>query len=142
MSEAQPPPPRAFVDTNIIIRYLMQDQPSFADDVRRIIDESPELWITDGIIAEVAYVLMSVYRIQRERVVDHLVDLLNRDNIRVHGSDKVLAIAGLYLCRRSGRVSFPDALLWAVACSTGPESRIYTLDRRFPADGVELRSKL
>jgi hypothetical protein len=41
------------------------------------------------------------------------------------------------MCRDSGRVSIPDALIWAAARSAG-NTPVYTLDRRFPADGIEV----
>ena len=43
------------------------------------------------------------------------------------------------VCRPSGRVSFADALIWAAAHMT-PGKVVYSLDERFPADGVEVRS--
>ena len=39
----------------------------------------------------------------------------------------------------SARVSFADAMLWAVARSAGAAARVYTLDARFPASGIDVR---
>jgi predicted nucleic acid-binding protein len=36
-------------------------------------------------------------------------------------------------------VSFADAMVWAAAQSSGV-GVVYTLDERFPADGLELRT--
>jgi len=39
----------------------------------------------------------------------------------------------------SARVSFADAMLWAAARSAGAATRVYTLDARFPASGIDVR---
>ncbi len=131
----------AFLDTSLLIRYLMQDVPDRNEQVRHIIEEHPHLSLTEGIIAEAAYVLTKVYQLPREVVVDALITLLRRRNIQVHGLDKTVAIHGLLLCRPSGRVSFADAMLWAVARSVGGRGTVYTLDGRFPATGITVRRK-
>jgi predicted nucleic acid-binding protein len=50
---------------------------------------------------------------------------------------KARALAGLDLCRDSGRHSFADALLWAQALDSHAD-RIYSLDRKFPARGLRI----
>lgn len=47
-------------------------------------------------------------------------------------------IQALLLCSPSGRVSFSDALVWAMARGVGTGSVVYTLDRRFPRLGIEV----
>jgi predicted nucleic acid-binding protein len=65
-----------------------------------------------------------------------LIDLLNRENIDTHEVPTEVAIQALRFCRPSGRVNFGDAMLWAVARASAP-ARVWTFDRRFPADGIE-----
>lgn len=105
----------------------------------RILDETPRLRLSEGILTETAYVLTSFYEVPRERVVDSLIDLISKENIVLHGLSKEVTIQALLLCRPSKRVSFADALLWAVAMSCGKEACIYTFDKRFPGDGLQLR---
>ena len=114
------------------------------------IDGRTDLVITDIALVETAYVLTSVYGIEREVVVDHLIGLLRRENIRPHGFDvdrgvhhlpKGLAIEALRRCRPSNRISFADALIWAAARADG--AAVFTLDERFPNEGIAiLRSGL
>jgi predicted nucleic-acid-binding protein len=88
-----------------------------------------------------AYVLTSVYGIVREVVVDHLITLLRKENIRPCHLPKGLAIEALLLCRPSHRVSFADALIWAAA--RADSAAVFTLDERFPSEGITvLRSAL
>lgn len=105
----------------------------------RILDETPQLRLSEGVLAETAYLLTSFYEVPREQVVDSLVDLISKENIVLHGLGKEVTIQALLLCRPSKRVSFADALLWAVAMSGGKGTCIYTFDKRFPGDGPQLR---
>jgi predicted nucleic acid-binding protein len=64
--------------------------------------------------------------------------LFGQPHICPFALDKDNLLQTLLLCRPSGRVSFADALVWAVARST-EEKVIYSLDERFPRDGVEVQ---
>ena len=90
--------------------------------------------MTDVVIAETAHVLMSYYGASRSEVVEHLSALLQRRNLEVLNLPKQLVLGALARCQPSGRVSIPDALIWAVA--RAEELPVYTFDRRFPADEV------
>jgi predicted nucleic acid-binding protein len=128
----------AFLDASVLVRYLTDDLPEMAERAERLIESEAELWITETALIETAYVLLRTYGLARADIVDLLVDLLQRQNVTVHQLDKRLVITALLLCRPSGRVSFGDALIWAVARHAGP-SIVYSFDRRFPADGLEVR---
>jgi len=127
-----------FLDTNMVVRYLIGDPPVLAVQAARIIDAVEDLQITDGVLAETAYVLQSFYRVPREEVVDDLVSLIQKGNVTPYALDKSLTIQGLLMCRPSGRVSFAAALLWAAVRSSG-SNVAYSQDRRFPADGIVVR---
>lgn len=127
-----------FLDTSIVVRYLMGDPPELAEKAAQIIDGEESLVITDVVLAETAYVLTSVYGIPRRVVVDHLIAFLQKENISTFALDKGLVLQALLLCKPSGRVSFADAMVWAAARSS--ESKVvYSLDERFPEDGLEVR---
>lgn len=128
---------KGFVDTSVLVRYLVADHPALASRAAAIIDVEDERFVAGVVIAETAYVLTRVYRIPRAAVVDDLIVLLRRENIRTWGMAKDDAIGGLLSCRPSARVSFADAMVWAAARSSGAP-RVFTFDDRFPADGVDL----
>jgi predicted nucleic-acid-binding protein len=127
-----------FLDTSVIVRYLTDDPAEMAEQATRLIETEAELHVTETALNETAYVLRRVYGMAREEVVDLLVAFLQRTNITVHAMDKAVVIAALLLCRPSGRVSLGDALIWAAARNVPPSS-VYTFDRRFPSEGIELR---
>jgi predicted nucleic acid-binding protein len=128
-----------FLDTSMIVRYLTGDPHDLAEQASRVIDFKDDLLISDVVIAETAYVLTSVYKIPREVVVDNLILFLQKINIRPFALEKDAVLQALLLCRPSGRVSFADALVWAAARSTD-EKIVYSLDERFPREGVEVRT--
>ena len=127
-----------FLDTSVVVRYLIGVPDDLARRAREIIDQLDDLQIGGVALAETAFVLTTVYRAPRLNVVDSLTELLRKANISTFGMDKDLALQALLMCRRSGRVSFADALIWAEARSAGSET-VYSFDQRFPSDGLELR---
>ena len=62
-------------------------------------------------------------------------------DIEMLGLDKAIVLQALLVCRSSGETSFADALVWAAARSAGSEV-VYSLDERFPADGLDVRRDL
>lgn len=127
-----------FLDTSIIVRYLTGDPPGLAEQAARVIDGEEDLQVTDVVLTETAYVLTSVYQVPRDIAVDHLITFLQKGNISPFALDKGLVLQALLLCRPSGRTSFADAMVWAAARSAGSRV-VYSLDERFPADGLEVR---
>ena len=115
----------------------MGDPADTAQQASEVIDSAEELEISGIALAETAFVLTTVYRVPRDRAADQLIDLVRKENISLTGLTKDLAIQGLLMCRPSGRVSFADALIWAAARSGGSEV-VYSFDRRFPGDGLEV----
>ena len=129
---------RALLDTSVVVRYLTGDPPHLFQASARLIDGEDDLLISDVAVAETAHVLTSYYGASHEVVVDRLVTLLERDTVDTPYCPKELVARALAKCRPSGRVSIPDALIWAAALSEGVS--VYTLDRRFPAGGITVLS--
>jgi predicted nucleic acid-binding protein len=122
----------------MVVRYLTGDPHGLAELAAKVIDREDGLQVTDVVLVETAYVLTSVYKIPRPTVVDHLIAFLQKENIQPFGLEKADVIHALLLCRPSRRVAFADALVWAAARST-EEKVVYSLDERFPKDGVEVK---
>ena len=126
------------VDTNVLVRYFLQDDPEKGPAAARLIDGTHELGISLVTLAETAFVLSGNYGVPRDQVVDRLVELLRKRNISLLGVDKALVASALLLCRPSGRVNYADALINADARAHAVE-RLYTFDERFPSEGLALR---
>ncbi len=129
----------AALDTSFVVRYMMGSPADSARQASEVIDSTEELEISGIALAETAFVLTTVYQVPRGRAADQLIDLVRKENISLTGLTKDLAIQGLLMCRPSGRVSIADALIWAAARSGGSEV-VYSFDRRFPDDGLEVRT--
>lgn len=129
-----------FLDTSMLVRYLTDDPPDLAEQAARVIDDDEDLQVTDVVLAETAYVLTSFYRVPRNIVVDHLIAFLQKENVGTFALDKGTVLQALLLCKPSGRVSFADAMVWAAARSSA-STVVYSLDERFPRDGVEVRGR-
>lgn len=129
-----------FLDTSVIVRYLIGAPEDLARRSMEIIDQLDNLQIGGVALAEAAFVLTRVYGVPREYVVDSLMGILGKANVSTSGLDKDIALQALLMCRRSGRVSFADALIWAEARSAGSEI-VYSFDERFPSDGLDVRGR-
>ena len=127
------------LDSSKLVRYLTGDPPELAERASQVIDQEDGLLVSDVVIAETAYVLISVYKVPREIVVDYLILFIQKQNISPFALEKDNLLQALLLCRSSGRVSFADALVWAAARSTETQV-VYSLDERFPRHGVEVRA--
>ena len=130
--------PIEFPDTNAVVRYRVRDDPALAARATALIDSERPLFLSIVTVAEIGFVLASTYGIDRARVVDALIDLLNRENIATYEAPTEVVIQGLRFCRPSGRVNFAHAMLWSVARAAAP-ARVWTFDRRFPDDSIERR---
>lgn len=125
------------VDTNVLVRYLLQDDPDMGAAAARLLDGGKQLGISLVALAETAFVLSRVYGVPREEVVDLLVQLLRKRNIETLGVDKDLVASSLLACRPSGRVNYADALINADARAHS-DGKLYTFDERFPSEGLTL----
>ena len=77
------------LDTNMILRYLLNDNPDMAEQAERYLD-SGETTVTTEVIAEVVYVLKGVYGLERGAIADTLKDFLALVNCR---EEDVLRVA-------------------------------------------------
>nr|WP_280512755.1 type II toxin-antitoxin system VapC family toxin [Thermus arciformis] len=121
------------MDTSLLVRYLTGDPPHLAERAAQVLDGEETLGITEVALVETAYVLESVYGVPRREVVDALLALLQKENLKAVGGDKDLWMRALLLCRPSRRVSFGDALIWAAVLASGVR-QVYILDARFPRE--------
>jgi predicted nucleic acid-binding protein len=75
---------KIFVDTNIILRYLLGDPDSIA--IQKILNGKNTLIVSDIVIAEVVWTLSRFYKWQKEKIIEFLVVLLKNPNIEFNES--------------------------------------------------------
>jgi predicted nucleic-acid-binding protein len=77
------------LDTNILARYLLDDEPAQARAARRLLaDANAEYWIPVTVVLELAWVLRKA-EAPRSVVMDRLRDLLTMRNVRPQNADLV-----------------------------------------------------
>jgi predicted nucleic-acid-binding protein len=106
----------AFVDSNIVIRHLTGDPPDQARRATAFLRSEQELVLVDLVVAEVVYVLESVYEVERERVAELLRAAIGFPAIVV--ADEVLLLRTLELYEQH-RIHFADSYLAACAELSG-----------------------
>ena len=117
------------VDTNVILRYLVGDNPGQETAARTLIDgltPSNPGFICREVIVEVAWVLERSYGFMRTRVAEVLMDLTASDSLVVENSDDVAAAAHRY---RQGGIGLSDLMILSAAEREGARP-LHTFDRR------------
>ncbi len=105
-----------FVDTNVLIRHLTGDPPEQARRATSFLATSEPLWLADLIVAEVVYVLESVYEVGRADVARLARSIVSSDRMLV--TDLALLLRTIEVYERH-RLAFADAYLIASAERTG-----------------------
>jgi len=129
--------PLRAIDSNVVLRYLLRDDPEQWEKATRLIDSDRPLGMTAVTLAEIAWTLAGPhYRRERASVATLLIELLARENIVALGFDKPEAQAALLTCTpQFGAANFGDALIAACAHSAGVQE-IYSFDQRFARAGL------
>jgi predicted nucleic-acid-binding protein len=76
------------VDTNVIVRLLVDDDPVQAPLARRLFEQN-DIWVSVTVLLECALVLRSAYGMSARRSAGLLRGLLGLDNVRVEDVDSV-----------------------------------------------------
>lgn len=107
------------LDTNMVLRYLMNDNKEMADEAERIIRDGSVL-VTIEVIAEVVYVLKGVYSINHEKITSCLLEFLSEVSI----SEEQVVRLGLETYAEQN-LDFIDCILYAYNRVKGYEVRTF-----------------
>jgi predicted nucleic-acid-binding protein len=110
------------IDTNYIIRYLVNDHKEMANIAEEIL-MNKEVFISNEILAEVVYVLYGVYDISKEDISNKILDLISLKNISV--SNYKIATHAFHTFKTKN-LDFVDCLL----CAYSLEDKILTFDKK------------
>ena len=101
---------RAFIDTNLFLRYLTNDIPEKADQVEELLQRAVAgeitLVTTSLVIAEIVWTLASFYGLARQEIGDRILAILNTPGLEVPESDLLIEAATNYAAKN---VDFIDA---------------------------------
>jgi predicted nucleic-acid-binding protein len=118
------------LDTNILIRYLAQDDPIQSPQAteifrRRLTEQNPG-YICVVAMAETVWVLQRSYGLTDPAVVEIIERLLQSDVLVIENEQEVFAAA---TALKDGRGSFADGLIGSLDAKAGC-SHTLTFDRR------------
>jgi predicted nucleic acid-binding protein len=105
--------PIGFVDTNVIIRYMTQDEPTMAQAARQLFEpvELGTVTITtcEAVITEVVHILSSksLYNVSRDEIKKHLRNFLRMKGLKIVNKSVYLRALDIY---SSTNLDFVDAL--------------------------------
>lgn len=120
---------RIFVDTNLFLRYLTNDQPQQADEVEQLLRRAAagkvRLVTHVLVIAEIVWTLASFYKVSRDAIKHKVIAILNTDGLEVESAGLILQAA---LAFAEKNVDFIDAYT-AAWCSENLVPVVCTFDQ-------------
>lgn len=121
----------AFIDANIILRYLRDEQTDHGQRAARLFEAvatgSRAVTLEEIVVAEVAWTLGSFYRLPKAEIASILLALLAEEGVR--SPEKGLLQVALALFAQ-WNLDFADAVLAAKAFASG-DNALYSFDRDF-----------
>lgn len=111
------------IDTNILLRYLLKDDPVLSPRALEIIAAN-DCFVTRAALTEVVYTLESYYRSSRLDIGRALDALLSLQRVSIEDS----AVTERAVTWYKGGMDFGDAM---IAASSHRSARVYTFDRDF-----------
>lgn len=121
------------LDTNVLVRFLVQDDPdqaALATAAIGALTEAEPGWIGREVMVELVWVLERAYRLPRSSIADAIDNLLSARELSVEEADHVGLAAQRY---REGGAGFSDQMI-ALAARRNGCREVLTFDRRAAAD--------
>ena len=130
------------LDTNVLIRYLVKDDPQQNLDASRFIsqfvDSEASLFLPNSVVLETEWVLRSVYKFPKESVTEFFIGLLEAREMSFQ--DEASIERAIYL-HREHNADFADCLHVATAISYD-QLPLVTFDKQaMRIEGIEAISK-
>jgi predicted nucleic-acid-binding protein len=116
------------LDTNILLRLMIQDDPAQLHAARALLSSS--FFVPNTVFMETEWVLRSSYRLDRQTIADHFLDLLGSPMLSVENEDGLRWALG----RFRGGADFADMI--HIVASLGAAAFV-TFDRALAGDAGE-----
>ncbi|RLB96758.1 MAG: type II toxin-antitoxin system VapC family toxin [Deltaproteobacteria bacterium] len=119
-----------FIDTNLFIRYLTNDDPQKADRVDRLLEQAAKgkvkLMTAEIVLAEVVWVLESYYKLENVRIAEILKAILSTPGLEILNGKIVEKALQYYLLKN---IDFVDAYIVALM-KKHKVAGIYSFDKK------------
>ena len=117
------------IDTNVLVRYLVDDDQEQADRVHRFLARcrraSEPVYISSIVLCETLWVLRSAFASSKLQIVEVLERLLSSDVFQIEQEDSVRAALDLF---RTAKGEFVDCLIGQLNLAKGCRATV-TFDR-------------
>ena len=97
------------VDTNIILRYLLQDSEELSKKAIEIIDNN-EIFIPTEVIIEASYVLKKVYNVEKEKIYEAIKLLIDMEDTNFQNKETIEMAFKTYMEKN---LDIVDCMLYA-----------------------------
>jgi len=122
---------QAFVDANVVLRYLTKDPPTMAEASLKLFTAAQKgkisLKMISITVAEVVWVLESFYSYSKNEIAETLTQFLFSDGLTVENLDLIIEALALY---QKKNLDFADAFLSVVSLGDD-QPIIYSFDHDF-----------
>jgi predicted nucleic acid-binding protein len=126
------------LDTSVVVRYLVGTPAAQARRAAALVDGPEELGVSPVALAECAHVLRTQYGVEANAILESLIALVQRENVRVLGLRTDVLLGVLVRARQLPGRPIPDALI--VAASLGADALpLATFDRDQRRYGIAVR---
>jgi predicted nucleic-acid-binding protein len=121
------------LDTNVLVRYLTQDNPAQFAKAAAFIDAASKreerFLVNTPVLCELVWVLTAVYDYSREEIADALEQIFTTAQFEIERLDEARQALGDF---RSSKADFSDALIGRINRSLGAKHTV-TFDRDLKA---------
>lgn len=117
------------LDTNVVLRFLLDDVPDQTVKAAKIISKE-KVYVTDVVTVEIVYVLEKVIELPRQDITKLVTDFLGFGNV-VHNPYFLLTAINLYKHHQS--LSIVDC--YATAEAEAYNNKLITFDKRLVNQG-------
>ena len=120
------------LDTNVLVRYLTQDDPKQAARATRLIDEELSIaepgFISLVVLVEMYWVLKRLYSVSGDELLAAVEDLLSMPRFNLDRRDVVAAAVQFMKAAEGSKAGFVDVLIAQLAAAQGCQ-RTVTFDK-------------
>lgn len=122
------------VDTNILVRYVVNDDAAQAQQAKELLRENA-VFISKTVILETEWVLRGVYKLPQETILKALLSILGLENVSVENEHQIAKAIKYY---KHG-LDFADALHYVANITV---DNFYTFDEKFVKKSQRLSLKV
>ena len=110
------------LDANYILRFLLKDNLEMYEISKECIRNNNCI-IPNEILAEVVFVLLKVYKAERDDISNSLISFLNYDNIILNDKNNIIKSLNIF---QTKNLDFVDCIL----CAKSKQYEIKTFDKK------------